>query len=87
MSPRDVGDLLPDRMNRIYDTLVDPDQVRRSKRFENAKRFSKWYTDLKEDKYVVVVVVSDADESGRHWIITAYLTTKLVEGVTEWKRN
>jgi len=36
---------------------------------------------------VVVVVVSEADAANRHWIITAYLTKRLVEGEVEWKRS
>ncbi len=38
-------------------------------------------------KYIVVVVVSEPDAMNRHWIITAYLTRRLVEGEVEWKRN
>lgn len=33
------------------------------------------------------LVVSEPDVLSRHWIITAYLTKKLVEGEVEWKRS
>jgi hypothetical protein len=80
-------DLLPAHRQRIIDTLVAPDQVRRSARFGNAKLFSRWFADLRGGKHVVVVVVSDAGVTGRHWIITAYIARKLTEGEIEWKRS
>jgi hypothetical protein len=80
-------DLLPDHKDRIGDTLADPDQVRRSKRFGNARLFSKWYNDLLKGKHVVMVVVSDAQPKDRNWIVTAYITTKITEGESEWKRS
>jgi len=63
-----------------------PDQVRRSARFDAAKMFSKMYTDLRGGKHVVVVVVSDEAPTRRHWVITAYMARRLVEGEVEWKR-
>jgi len=80
-------DLLPEYRGRFAETLASPDQVRRSARFGNARLFSRWYTDVKKGKYVVVVVVSEADTANRHWIITAYLTRTLVEGDVEWTRS
>ena len=64
-------ELLPEHRERIAETLADPDQVRKSTRFGSAKLFSRWYTDLREGKHVVVVVVSDASHmrgtgSSRH---------------------
>jgi hypothetical protein len=47
-------DLLPDHKDRIGHTLADPDQVRRSRRFGNARLFAKWYDDLLEGKHLVV---------------------------------
>jgi len=49
--------------------------------------FSRWYTDVKRGKHVVVAVVSEPDATNRHWIITAYLARKLAEGEPEWKRS
>lgn len=80
-------DLLPEHRERMAETLADPDQIRRSARFGNARLFSRWYTDVKRGKYVVVVVVSEPDAASRHWIITAYLTRRLAEGAAEWKRS
>ncbi|MGH7094470.1 MAG: hypothetical protein ACREFB_13165, partial [Stellaceae bacterium] len=51
-------DLLPAYRDRIAATLADPDQVRRSRRFGDARLLSRWYSDVKGGKHVVVVVVS-----------------------------
>jgi hypothetical protein len=80
-------DLLPEHRHRIAETLSDPDQVRRSARFAGAKLFSRWYNDLRGGKHVVVVVVSEPDPRGRHWIITAYIARRLAEGGVEWRRS
>ena len=80
-------DLLPDQQQRIAEVLADPHQIRRSVRFGRARLFSWWYTHLKRGSHVVVVVVSEPAPRKRHWIITAYMTAKLVEGEVEWKRN
>jgi hypothetical protein len=80
-------DLLPEYRKQLIETVAAPDQVRRSTRFGNARLFSRWYTDVKKGKHVVTVVVSESDATSRHWIITAYLTSKLAEGDVEWKRS
>ena len=80
-------DLLPEHRGRIAKTLADPDQVRRSARLGSARLFSRWYTDLRGGKHVVVVVVTEAGADGRHWIITAYIARKLAEGDVEWERS
>jgi hypothetical protein len=80
-------DLLPEYRKQMVEALAQPDQVRRSARFGNAKLLSRWYTDVKNGKHVVVVVVSEPDAMSRRWIITAYLTRRLVEGEVEWKRS
>jgi len=78
-------DLLPEHKDRIALTLAEPDMVRRSARFPDARLFSRWYADIRGGKHVVVVVVSGPPS--RHWIITAYLARRLAEGVAEWKRS
>jgi len=80
-------DLLPAHRQCIADTLADPDQVRRSARFTNARLFSRWFESIRHGKYIVVVVVGELVPSDRHWIITAYIARKLVEGEIEWKRD
>jgi hypothetical protein len=80
-------DLLPDYRQSIADTLANPDQVRRSSRFGNARLFSRWFESLRGGKYVVVVVVSDLVPSERYWIITTYIARKLAKGGDiEWEQ-
>jgi hypothetical protein len=80
-------DLLPTYKDKIGTTLADPDQIRRSRRFGTARLFSKWYIDVVAGKHVVVVVVSEAQPRERNWIVTAYVTSKIPEGDSEWERN
>ena len=80
-------ELLPEHEERLGETLSDPDQVRRSRRFANARLFSKWYDDLTSGKHLVVVVVSEAVPKSRDWVVTAYVTRKIPEGDVEWKRS
>lgn len=80
-------DLLPEYRNCIKDTLMNPDQVRISERFKNARLFSRWFDIVRGGKYIVVVVVSDKGPAGRHWIITAYIARKLAGGVIEWMKS
>jgi hypothetical protein len=80
-------DLLPEHRDRIADTLSDPDQVRHSVRFGNARLFSRWFETIRGGKYIVVVVVTDAAPGGRNWIVTAYIARRLAGGVVEWNRN
>lgn len=77
-------DLLPPHRDRLALVLREPDQVRRSERFANARLFSRWFEDLPGGKHVVVVVVSDAAPGERHWIVTAYRVRRLAEGGREW---
>ena len=79
-------DLLPAHLDKIGLTLADPDEIRRSRRFANARIFVKWYDDLRAGKYVVVVAVTETFPATRHWIVTAYMARRLSEGDVEWKR-
>ncbi|MBI4523960.1 MAG: hypothetical protein HY695_09145 [Deltaproteobacteria bacterium] len=80
-------ELLPEHKDQIGGTLLDPDQVRRSRRFGNARLFSKWYDDLMRGKHLVVVVVSEAFPKSRNWIVTAHFTGRIPEGDVEWTRS
>ena len=80
-------DLLPEHRQRIVDTLADPDQVRRSSRFANARLFSRWFESIRGGRHVVVVIVSESAPGTRHWIITAYIARRLAQGEIEWNRD
>jgi hypothetical protein len=80
-------DLLPEYLPQVKQTLTDPDQVRRSVRMSGARIFYRWFDDVRQGKYVVVVVVSEAAPTERNWIITAYITRRLIDGEIEWQKN
>ena len=79
-------DLLPEYRDCISETLADPDEIRQSSRFGQARLFSRRYEDIRPGKHVVVVV-SQSEPHRRHWIITAYLARKLTGGEREWNRS
>jgi len=64
-------DLLPVHRDRIATTLADPDEVRRSSCFGNARLFSRWFAAVQGGKHVVVVVVLDKRPRSHNWIVTA----------------
>jgi len=80
-------DLLPEHSERIPETLITPDRVRRSVRFRNTHLLSRWFGDILNGKHVVVVVASESGPSGRHWVMTAYLTRRLSGGEIEWEKS
>ena len=80
-------DLLPEFLARVRQTLVDPDQVRRSVRMSAARLFYRWFEDVRQGKYVVVVVVSEVAPADRHWIITAYISRRMANGESEWHKD
>jgi len=52
-----------------------------------ARMFYRWCEDVRQGKYVAVVVVSEAASVQRHWIITAYITRRLMNGDVEWQKS
>lgn len=80
-------DLLPEYESQLGETLKNPDEVRCSKRFGNARMFCRWFDSVRLGKFIVVVVISEGKASNRHWIITAYLSRKLTHGAIEWKKD
>ena len=77
------SELLPDFYRYIATTLAQPEHIQRSQTHDNTRLFTRW--DETRAKYVIVVVVSDADP--RDWIVTAYIADKPAKGATEWMRN
>lgn len=80
-------ELLPDYEKAVSETVLDPDSVRKSSRFQNARMFTKYFENIRGGKYSVVVVVSDTQPEQRDWIITAYITRKLSDGEIEWEKK
>ena len=80
-------DILPDNLARIEDTLADADVVRYSRRSNNTRLISRWFPDLRNGKHVVVVVATDTFPRMRHWVVTAYLTSRVPTGEIEWQKD
>lgn len=79
-------DLVPDYIDLIVQ-MIDPDEVRSDTRFPNTQLLSRWFADLKQGKFIVVVIGSNSIPIERHWIVTAYIARRLTQGITQWKRN
>lgn len=80
-------ELLPEHEHALESTVRDPDSVRRSERFQNARLFTKYFDTLRGGKYTVVVIVNDSRNGVRDWIITAYMARKITRGGVEWERR
>jgi hypothetical protein len=80
-------DLLPTHAERIAQALADADLVRRSRRVASARLFSRCFPEHLSERHLVVVVMSAAEPSPRHWVITAYQTPKTSSGEIEWGRS
>jgi hypothetical protein len=77
---------LPNYLDQLSDTLVEPDLIRKSDRDPTALLFSKWFSTIRRGRFLVVVVISST-ESNRNWIITTYTAQKITGGSTIWKRT
>ena len=80
-------DLLPENASALAGMLMNPASVRKSPRAPGARMFSRWYNDIRGGKHVVVVVMAGAGTTSRNWVVTAYLTRRLAEGITEWNKD
>jgi hypothetical protein len=80
-------DLPSSYLEFIAETLDAPDEIRCDVRFENTLLFSRWYSNLRKGRYIVVAVVTDAAPQERHWIVTTYLSRTVTQGETIWTRS
>jgi len=76
-------DVLPEYMSHVAETVAAPDEVRRDGRFPATRIFSRWCEDVRGGKFVVVVIVTGSSPAERSWVVTAYITRKLTQGVVE----
>lgn len=80
-------ELLPDYEIAVKETVYDPDSIRKSIRFQNARLFTRYFENIRGGKHSVVVVVSDTMPAQRDWIITAYISRKISDGGIEWEKK
>jgi hypothetical protein len=78
-------DVLPDNIDRISETLSQPEAVRVSPQDADARLFGRWYDDFLDGKYLNVVV--KLDPTGRNWILTAHPSESPVRGEVLWART
>lgn len=71
----------------LADTLMAPDRVRRTARLEKARLFSRWFSQVRGGKHVVIVVITESGQPCRHWIVISYLARRLAGGEPEWQQN
>ena len=76
------GDFAPVHWGRAAETLLDPDQVRASKKDAGVILFFRRYPDVA--KYVVVVV--NIENRTRRWLITAHFARK-ADGDLLWTKS
>ena len=75
-------ELLPGLYRFLRETLEFPHVIQRST--NNARIFSRWHTNLRNGKYLIVIVGAQAYPTTRHFIITAYPSDELRPGEIEW---
>ena len=52
-----------------------------------ARIFYRWFDDIRQGRYIVVVVQSETAPTERNCIITAYITRRLINGEIEWQKS
>ena len=77
-------ELLPDRLERLIETLAGPDQIQRG-RSSDLLVFSRWY-DSEQGKYLFVFVVEEPAR-GRNWILTSRYSFIPEDGELLWRRS
>jgi hypothetical protein len=79
-------DLLPTHRAKLTEVVADPDLIRRSTRSATARLLSRWYSDIRRGRHIVVVVERTTTPE-RYWVVTAYITRRLAAGEIEWQRS
>ena len=68
-------DLLLTHRARFAEVVAVPDVIRRSTRSATPRLFSRWYSDIRRGRHVVVVEREATPE--RYWVVTAYIARRL----------
>lgn len=69
--------------DRIKEVLSSPDYVKKSKRDENVLLYYKFYDDIFDGKYLIVVAMKGL----RSFILTCYITDIIKKGETLWEKK
>lgn len=68
---------------RIYETLLTPDYIKKSNRDDKVLLYYKFYADIYTGKYMLI-----ATKKGlRSFILTCYITDTIKKGATLWEKK
>ena len=81
------SDILTDVQEYIGGTLENPDEVRLSIKDSDVRLFIRWFPQLRNGKYVIVVVRTTESPEPRYWIMTAYIARRRTGGIILWQRG
>ncbi|MEW6417375.1 MAG: hypothetical protein AB1480_04555 [Nitrospirota bacterium] len=69
--------------DRIQEVLASPDYIKQSGRDAKVSLYYKFYNDIYDGKYILIVVKRDL----RSFILTCYITDIIKKGATLWERK
>ncbi len=69
---------------KLPTVLADPDYVKRSKRDADVLLYYRYFTDILDGKFLLVVVKKDTPRS---FILTGYVTRSIMKGESVWARS
>ncbi len=76
---------MKNQLDRIEETVADPDEVRESVHDPSVLLFYKLYQETPVTEKYLLVIVKTVDEEG--FIITAFLTDRAKKGGIVWKKK
>ena len=68
--------------NRLSDVLIKPDLVKRSKRDRDTFLYYRYYEDIYQGKYLLIVA-----RTRDRLLLTCYITDRIKEGDVVWKKD
>jgi hypothetical protein len=68
---------------RIQEVLATPDYVKRSSRNTDVVLYYKFYSDILDGKYLLVVIKKEL----RSFVLTCYITDMIKKGVILWEKK
>ncbi len=76
--------IMSEYREQLPTVLADPDYVKRSKRDEDVLLYYRYFTDILDGKFLLVVIKKD---SQRSFILTGYVTRSIMKGESVWERS
>ncbi len=76
--------IMNDYREKVALVLSDPDYVKRSKRDKDVLLYYRYFADILDGKFLLVVVKKDEQRS---FILTGYVTRSIMKGESLWERS